>query len=685
MGIDDIELVFEMTQPLGSHNPEYECVKTDSFPFLKQDFEYYNPMQSDFLNAIAEQNWDGNVVVSSPTASGKTTVAEICMVLANHRGKKGIVLVPLRALAQEKYEDWTALEHTFFDKKVVILTGDYSQQVTDKQLEEADIIIMTSESLDHRTRFMHNNKWLMDVGMVVVDEAHLLSLGSRGDRLETCLMRFSKYNTNARLALLSATMPNVDDLKTWLSHITETNTVLVKSKYRPCKLDMQYEIYEELPWNRRGSWDENEKVRMGICLDMIREFPNDQFIVFTGGKRWGRDVREFFTRHGLNAEFISADDTNESRIRLVRDFKSGKIRVLISSSLLAYGLNLPARRVIVAHVKRGNMDIDTCDLIQMAGRAGRPRYDKEGTVYFLVPDSKDTKRHIARIEQGEKIVSQLSNVDNLLFHVVAEVYNKEIEDEETLRDWYSRSLACVQEGHITSDQAREVLHILEKYNMIKKKENSDRKYEVTNLGKVCAWMYHTPGDVYGWWRNFSRLFDLPHNMVSDYEIAWAIANVDTHQWDYVSKAEKGAVDGFINYLSQRSFDVEGGVSKWGVCIYNMLQGNDNHVLYSLETNIKYDLDRTIETLKMIDQMYGQWHQKSFFDTLRLRLKYKVTADKVALVRIKGIGGVFASQLFEKGIKTVDDFVDQSNAVIIKSVIGNRYHESLEFAKQMRTA
>jgi replicative superfamily II helicase len=466
-------------------------------------------------------------------------------------------------------------------------------------------------------------------------------------------------------------MPNVDDLEQWLTRMTSQHTIMVRSDYRPCKLESKFVFYEENPKNRRGAWDTNELLRISESLKIVKAFPKDQFIVFTGGKMWGRKALERFTQEKIS-------------INLVKEFKEGTTRVLISSSLLAYGLNLPARRVVVAHLKRGNLDVATCDLIQMAGRAGRPRFDTEGTVYFLVPKDNDSDRQIRRIRKGEEIVSQLSEKDNLMFHVVAEIFIGTINDVETFRDWYSRSLACIQDGDITSEEAEDVLTSLEKMCMIRKKEGSDRIYESTNLGKVCAWMYHSPADVFSWWQNFSKIFGQQH--ISDEEWAWALTNTNTWRNEYVSNAEKKFISDYVSTLEHKNIDVEGGASKWGACVCNMLKGwadDEMPALRSIASNFTFDLDRMMETLKMIDQMYGMWKKQKTFDMMKLRLRYRVSQDKVNLVRVKGIGGVYANKLFEQGITNVDDLLKEDNIVVVKGVMGKKYQTVVESAKKIK--
>ncbi|HDJ26058.1 MAG TPA: DEAD/DEAH box helicase, partial [Candidatus Bathyarchaeota archaeon] len=131
------------------------------------------PPQEEAIRAGALEG--RNLVLASPTASGKTLIAVLCAVKhILERDGKVLYLTPLRALASEKYEEFKKLEA--IEKpggepiRVAISTGDYDSP--ELQLASSDIIITTNEKADSLLR--HRSPWMSDVSLVVADEVHLL-------------------------------------------------------------------------------------------------------------------------------------------------------------------------------------------------------------------------------------------------------------------------------------------------------------------------------------------------------------------------------------------------------------------------------------------------------------------------------------------------------------------------------
>jgi len=168
------------------------------------------PPQEDAVKAGA---LDGrNLVLASPTASGKTLVAELCaMKHILERGGKVLYLAPLRALASEKYDDfkkYTQLVNVLGKKvKVAISTGDYDS--SDSWLGRYDIIIVTNEKCDSLLR--HRANWIEEVTLVVADEIHVLNDADRGPTLEVTLTRLMEINPSIQILALSATVRNADE------------------------------------------------------------------------------------------------------------------------------------------------------------------------------------------------------------------------------------------------------------------------------------------------------------------------------------------------------------------------------------------------------------------------------------------------------------------------------------------
>ena len=222
--------------PLIKVGDQVNLVETAKYPFASFPFKDFNPVQSRVFDFYDK---DCNGVIAAATSAGKTVVGEM---FANHEltVRKGtfMYLCPLRALAQEKVDDWTDPAHPFSKKRVSICTGDY--RLTPERVAElnaAEVIIMTSEMLNHRCRNhkAEGNSFLQNIGTIVVDESHLLTVPGRGDHLEVGLMKLTKMNPKCRIVLLSATMPNVDEIAEWVSYnLTGRQTYVLVSQYRPC-------------------------------------------------------------------------------------------------------------------------------------------------------------------------------------------------------------------------------------------------------------------------------------------------------------------------------------------------------------------------------------------------------------------------------------------------------------------
>jgi len=170
--------------------------------------------------AIRKGLFDGkNLVVASPTASGKTLIAIMLMIhrLAQGRGYKHIYLVPLKALASEKKEELiesmdAASEVIGWSPRVVITTSDYDS--TGEELGNADVIIATYEKMDSIMR--HRPSWIDTIRTVVIDEAHLVGVAERGPVVENILMRILAESRDTQILLLSATISNHQDFSQWI-------------------------------------------------------------------------------------------------------------------------------------------------------------------------------------------------------------------------------------------------------------------------------------------------------------------------------------------------------------------------------------------------------------------------------------------------------------------------------------
>lgn len=166
-----------------------------------------------------------NLLVCTPTASGKTLIAELAAVSAilSHHGK-AVYVVPLKALASEKYNDFKKRYSSFV--KVALSIGDFDS--SDPYLSDYDLIICTAEKLDSLIR--HHAPWIRMVSVVVIDEIHLLNDASRGPTLEILITMLRQLLPKAQFIGLSATIGNPEELAKWL------DAGLVTDTWRPVKL-----------------------------------------------------------------------------------------------------------------------------------------------------------------------------------------------------------------------------------------------------------------------------------------------------------------------------------------------------------------------------------------------------------------------------------------------------------------
>lgn len=630
---------------------ETELIPTADYPDYQYPFEYFNPVQS---LTFPHRNSDTNLVIAANTSAGKTICAELLMDATLNEGRRVIYLSPLKALTQEKYDDW---QTRFAGRNISILTGDYTLS-PDKQKElfKANIIVMTSEMCDSRTRRMHTEKnyWLNEVGLVIVDEAHILAT-ERGHAVETGIMRFTRLNPHTRLCLLSATMPNVKELGKWCTNLNKKQTEVIFCTWRPVPLDLNVVGYAPVTnGNGRIDYQATQAVKRATALDIIASKPDEKFLVFVHDKGTGRQlVKEIADRLGEQAEFYNADLGREERYAIEQSFRDREngLRIMVSTSATAWGVNLPARNVVIVGVHRGMQEVDDYDIIQMAGRAGRYGIDDEGHVYLIVPGEDIVLWH-KRFARPRDIISKLKEPYILAFHVLAEINNRVIKYPDDAVAWYKRSLGYLQGIPFEIDDAERLFGELLAMDMIK--HNSKDEAVVTGLGKVSAWLYFNPYDVYNWMQNFQYVFY--EGMENDnVALAWAVGDVSSEYLGYIPKQIYNEIDELRWMLRERRIKADKAVHK--VLAYlHCLNGDEtrNPLLNALMRQCRYDIDRVIQAVKLIDNMYAKWGKDEMWETLPARVIYGIPAEMAELVKIPGVGGKTAKRLWDAGIKTIAD-------------------------------
>ncbi|NPB04394.1 MAG: DEAD/DEAH box helicase [Thermotogae bacterium] len=333
------------------------------FPYGK-----LNPLQTLFWRTYK----GGRALVVAPTSSGKTGVGMLFL------RDRGVYAAPTKSLATEIYEKFVKV---YGEKKVALKTGD----VFDEYEDERDLYVCTYESLANALRT--GKDWARPP--IVLDEVHHI-YKERGIVIEEILAYLNLRG--GQLLGLSATIPDPMNLAARIGA-----EYLLISEYRPVPVVTEYE--------RIGGKDD-ENLASAILRKLLSLPDDEKVLVFVFKKSIGYLLLEKMSHiglgvlnetlpflpstHGEDVAFHNADIPLPERERIESSFREGPLRWLIATQTLAYGVNLPADRVIILarKVKRGSGKIkflpDSLDILQMQGRAGRFGIKDRGLVNVLV-------------------------------------------------------------------------------------------------------------------------------------------------------------------------------------------------------------------------------------------------------------------------------------------------------------
>ena len=505
---------------------------------LNQLLDYLNikelyPPQKEAIEVIERNE---SLLMSVPTAAGKTVVAYNALIKAVKEGKKGIFLVPLRALAWEKVTELRDIcKNILNGAKIGVSVGDFDKV---RGLSKYDIIVATSERADSLIR--HNPSWLTEVGCLVSDEIHLINDSNRGPTLEVTLSKFREINPDIQIIGLSATVSNSKEIAKWLE------ATLVKSDFRPVPLKKGICIANEIEWD--GS--EYKKIDIdgteGIALDNL---PN-QCLVFVNtrrsaeaqARRLGMLIGKRLTSEESEAlktytnelksgadEVTSVDSnltkliergvayhhaglTNRQRQLIEKGFREKRIKALCATPTLAAGVNLPAKRVIIRDLTRwdssfqSNQPLPVLEIQQMLGRAGRPGFDVDGEGILIAKDD-DQKTHIIETYfegETEPVLSRLGSEPALRTHLLSLIASGTISTTKEMHSFLKKTLFGAQ-GELWRTQHRinKVLDFLDKEDLIEIEGKIDgefipanasvqEKLKATAFGKKVSQLYIDP-------------------------------------------------------------------------------------------------------------------------------------------------------------------------------------------------
>lgn len=663
---------------------------------LEDGIEELYPPQADAVGPALQGR---NLVLAIPTASGKSLVAYLAMLQAVLRGGKALYIVPLKALASEKYEELSKFSDLGI--KVAESTGDFDE--VDPKLHRYDIVVSTSEKADSLLR--HRTKWLDQLSVVVADEVHLINDADRGPTLEVTMVKFRTFNPGAQLIALSATIANASELAEWL------DAELVTSDWRPVPLREGVYAGGEVFFtdNSRKKVDARESPVRAIVKDALSS--GGQCLVFVNTRKSceaqavdlgklvsglvrerAADLAEASDRvTGAQEEptsmgaklarcikngcaFHHAGLTSAQRRAVESSFKSGALGCIVATPTLAAGINLPARTVVVKDVRRfdsqmGYVSIPVLEVKQMCGRAGRPRFDPYGEAVLIARDEDERSLLMENylLGENESIMSKLGTEPAMRSHVLALIATKDADSVEGLKDFFQRTfLAHQRDAHYLGDMIENILDFLHGEGMV----TGEEKIAATQFGRRVSDLYidplsavrlrdalrrHVPGKVFGLVHAACSAPDMPALYLrrSDYEWVEEYLEEVRDQLLIDPPEDLEEYELFLSTLKTAKL-----VHDW------MSEVHENTIATSFgvgpgDIRNKVELaEWLLHSSARLADLFNKEAVAECSETV-LRVRYGIGPELLELVRLRGLGRVRARALYSRGIKGLEDLRNTS--------------------------
>jgi helicase len=640
-----------------------------------------------------------NALVAIPTASGKTLVAEMAMHHAISNGGKCLYIVPLKALASEKFEE-------FGNKgvRVGIATGDFDRR--DDVLGRNDIIVATSEKVDSLLR--NNARWIQDITLLVVDEVHMIDSLGRGPTLEMVIAKMRFRNPAMQIIGLSATIGNPDKLASWL------DAELVTSTWRPVDL-RQGVFFNDCIHFREGTRSVKAVSKnyddLNLCLDTITE--GGQCLVFVSSRR----NAEAFAKRAAAA--IKSDDPalaafadkiqrgaetdmgkslaacvakgaafhhaglGRPERSVVEDgFRKGLIKCISSTPTLAAGLNLPARRVIIRDYHRfaageGMQPIPASEYHQMAGRAGRPRLDPYGEAVLIAKDQGQIEELFEWYIEAppEDVHSKIAEPAALYTHILSLIASGFAKNRNELTSFMNRTFYVHEhrQGRLMQRAVDAALTFLVSSDMI---VEVGEHLGSTEFGTLVSKLYIDPRSAamivstlqekerytdLGLLQVICSTPDMPKLYVRNTDIAALTRMIDENGEDLWLPLphDDEAAEAYYRALKTAMLlsDWTDELSDTKICERYSVGPGD---IYGMVESVTWLLHASAELTRMFASAFHP-NVKEY----EICMKNGTRRELLPLIRLRGIGRVRARRLFNNGITTPDDILTRGIEEVTK--------------------
>ncbi|OED30433.1 DUF5814 domain-containing protein [Methanosphaera sp. WGK6] len=462
---------------------KYSKVKVNQLPIpnnfkniLSKKVKQLLPVQILALKSGLLEN--KNLMIVSATASGKTLVGELAGIPKAMENKKFIYLTPLVALANQKYRDFKK-KYKSLGLNVAIKVGSNRIKakgeltITNKSVENADIVVATYEGLDFLLRSGNHNQ-LKNIGTVVIDEIHMLDEEERGPRLNGLIKRLMSIFPDAQLIGLSATVKNSKQIA------DNFGMKLVEYKERPVPLE-RHLIFTKNEYDKKDLLGRLSKKEFDTKSS---KGYRGQTIIFTNSRKKTHKIAQQIEKKGITTAAYHAGLSYSKKVKIEKDFANQDISTVVTTAALAAGVDFPASQVLFETLRMGNKWLTSNEFSQMLGRAGRPSFHDMGKVYLLPELGKEFTDG-----SEEEMAIQLldSDVDNIKVE-----YGEDDAYEQVLADIsaiYCADIHKIKKRYNKIDSPvlfDEVIDVLVDKKLIKNKKGDKWIYLPTKYGRAVS-------------------------------------------------------------------------------------------------------------------------------------------------------------------------------------------------------
>jgi helicase len=642
-----------------------------------------------------------NLVVAAPTSSGKSLIAYLAALKAVMEGGRAIYIVPLKALASEKYEDLSAFSH--LGAKVGLFVGDVEESA--RNIDRYNLVVATSEKVDSMLR--HRTRWLEGLKVIIADEVHLINEPDRGPTLEIVLSRLRQINQDLHIVALSATIKNSQEIALWME------AEHIQDDFRPVPLHEGVFHESEIFFldNKRTKIPPSKDTMYDLMLNTIQG--GGQCLIFVNSRRNAEALAEKLgnwllpnlpgdLRNDLEAlskklakgqtertslgdglakcakngvAFHHAGLTSEQRKTTEAAFKEGSLKCLCATPTLAAGINLPARRVIVRDVFRfdsqfgGIKPLPVMEVKQMSGRAGRPGLDPYGEAVLVAKNRNQRDQMINEylLADPEPIYSKLAAQPALRMHTLGAIATGYASSVQSLLDFFDTTFYGQQrEVWMIEDEISNALDFLISEDLI---EEDGDLLRPTSFGRVTSNLYIDPRSAVN--LRDSILEYEKKDETDEFSILLSICLTNDMNTIYYREREVEDIRGFVNthketllnpiptdHPLEEEFFLKS--AKTAMMLLDWVdERSEDKITKRFNIgpgDIRVRVEVAIWLLRAMKELTKLFSKKDnpLLIQLRTRVMYGINRELIDLVSLKGVGRVKARLLYGKGYKSLDD-------------------------------